>query len=90
MREHDHFPLETEHLEATVRIYVPWLKKEFVFEHVFDAHGVREEFRPFGEIFDWTDFTRRRELLEKRERTVEAVAKTIARSMLVAMAKEKL
>lgn len=74
-------------LRVTVRIEIPRNGKDYRFDHVFDAHGMKEEFAPLPDIYNPWDMVKRKELLEKRERTVDMVAKTIARSILVALEK---
>lgn len=69
---------------VSVRVSVPATGKDYNYEHVFDHPGLHEEMRPLASPYegDMTAFFRRRELLEKRSKNVDYVARVIARSVL--------
>jgi len=90
----DYIHFDGDHVIVRVQVSVPWRDEELCYQHALDSPGIREEFGPlpeprgFNERDDSLTFFRRRELIEKRAKSIEMIADSITRSILHAMEKE--
>lgn len=84
-KQYPSFGLDHDHIMVHVEVTVPWSRSALHYDHAFDARGVAEEFQKLPEIRETADYFRRRELLDKREKSVEAISKLISRSILNAI-----
>lgn len=85
----DYIRLDNDCVVVRVEVSIPWADSSLCYQHVFDHPGLREEFAPIPEVHDPFQYYRRKELLDRRAKSVEAIANTITRSLLHAMDKER-
>lgn len=85
----DYISITADHVVACVEVFVPWRDEGLYYRHAFDMPGLREEFGPLPEVHGPFDLHRRREILDKRHKAVDALAAQIAHSILNALGEDR-